>query len=185
MRTLYTLTFRVLAVSCLLLIALFGLYTYFAVSFHSGRMMAQVLEHATVVSNIIRNSTHYSMLRNQSREVEEIIDSIGREPGVEGIRIYNKRGVIISSTDKTEEGKVVDTANEACDVCHDRAEPLRSVPGEPNRIFLGSQGHRVLGHINPIRNEPACHGCHASDQTVLGLLDVRMSLEHVDADIAE
>ena len=184
MRYVDTLTFRVLAGSCLLLIALFGLYTYFAVSFHNEQMMAQVLENATLVSNIIKNSTHYSMLQNQSKEVEEIIDSIGREPGVEGIRIYNKRGVIIFSTNKAEEGSVVNTANEACDVCHDRAKPLQSVPGEPNRIFTGAQGYRMLGHINPIRNEPACYGCHPPDQTVLGVLDVRMSLQLVDADIA-
>jgi two-component system NtrC family sensor kinase len=46
----------------------------------------------------------------------------------------------------------------------------------------------VLGLINPIRNEPECSNaaCHAHDpdQTVLGVLDVKMSLSAVDKSVA-
>jgi len=56
------------------------------------------------------------------------------------------------------------------------------------RIYAGAQGHRVLGLINPIRNEHSCSqsGCHSdpSERTVLGVLDVRMSLEEIDRSVA-
>ncbi len=192
MRYFHTLTFRVLVGSCLLLIALFGLYTYFAVSFHTRQMMSRMRDNASTLSDIIKNSTHYSMLKDHSEDVKESIYSIGKEPGVE-IRIYNKRGVIMVSTDRALEGTVVNASAEACIVCHDStkplARPLESVPSESRfREYLGPQGYRLVGLINPIRNEPACSnapGCHAADQTVLGVLDVRLSLQKVDADIAE
>ncbi len=189
MRFVHTLTFRVLVGSCLLLFPLFGLYSYFAVRFHTDQMKAQILDSASRVSDVIKNSTRYSMLLNRRDDVHQIITTIGREPGVESIRIYNKRGVIMFSTHKAEELKVVDMHAEACFACHDNDKALRSLP-IPNRArtYTGALGHRVIGFINPIRNEPVCSNaaCHAHppDRTVLGVLDVGMSLEKVDANIA-
>jgi two-component system, NtrC family, sensor kinase len=190
MRFVYTLTFRVLVGSCLLIFAVFTFYSYVAVRFHTNQMMTQVNDSADRVSDIIKQSTHYSMLLNRREDVFQIITTIGREPGVDGIRIYNKRGEIMFSTDKQEEGKVVDMHAEACYGCHNQAEPLKSLPlSNRSRVYWGPAGHRNIGLINPIRNEPSCSNadCHAhpADRTVLGVLDVRMSLAKVDAKIAE
>jgi two-component system NtrC family sensor kinase len=186
-----TLTVRALIGSFLLLIVLFGLYTYIAVIFHTDQMMAQVLDSATGISDIIKKSTRYSMLQGRNPDAYEIMKTIGEEPGVEGIRIYNKVGVIIFSTNKAEEGTRVDMKEEQCTVCHASGTPLQSVPTKDRFRYFSpaTQQYRALGLINPIRNEPACSNdtCHAhpSDKTVLGVLDVRMSLEKVDANIKE
>jgi two-component system, NtrC family, sensor kinase len=193
MRYFHTLTFRIIVGSCLLLVALFGLYSYFAVSFHNAQMMNQVSDSATILSDMIKNSTHYSMLKARSEDVKETIYGIGRVPGVE-IRIYNKRGKIMVSTDREQEGGVVDLSAEACNVCHDSskplAKPLESVPSSQRfRYYTGPEGNHLVGLVNPIRNESICSNadCHAhsADQTVLGVLDVRMSLEKVDADMRD
>ena len=152
--------------------------------------MAQVIDSANRVSDTIKSSTRYSMLLNRNEDVYQIITTIGREPGVEGIRIYNKRGVIILSTDKSEKLQQVDMHAEACYVCHESDKPLQSLPvGGRSRIYMGAKGHRIVGLINPIRNEPSCSAaaCHAhpEDKTVLGVLDVRMSLEKVDSNITQ
>ncbi len=189
MRFLQTLTFRVLAGSCLLLLAVFALYSWFAVRFHTDQMMAQMQESADRVSDIVKQSTHYSMLLNRREDVFQIITTIASEPGVDGIRIFNKRGEIMFSTHKKEEGKVVDMRAEACFGCHSQAEPLKSLPlKNRSRVYRGADGYRSIGLINPIRNEAACWtaDCHVhpAEQTVLGVLDVRMSLARVDANIA-
>jgi two-component system, NtrC family, sensor kinase len=189
MRYFHTLTFRVIVGSCLLLITLFGLYTYFAIGFYSTRMMNQVCDSAGILSDIVKNSTHHSMLMARSEDVKEAIYGISRVPGVE-IRVYNKRGQIMVSTDRSQEGRVVDLSAEACNVCHDStkplAKPLQSVPSNQIfRYYVGPRHDRLVALINPIRNEPSCYGCHPQDQTILGVLDVRMSLEKVDANISE
>ncbi len=190
MRFFKTFTFRVLIGSCLLLFVLFAIYSIVAIRVQTAQMMAQVIDGATRVSDIIRNSTRYSMLLNRREDVFQIITTIGREPGVDGIRIYNKRGEIMFSTDKAEEGKVVDMHGEACYGCHNRAEPLQSLPTPVrSRVYRTPQGRRIVALINPIRNEPSCSNadCHAhpAEKTVLGVLDVRMSIEKVDADISQ
>jgi len=184
-----TLIFRALIGSFLLLMVLFGCYTYIAVIFHTDQMMAQVLDNASMISDIIKKSTRYSMLEGRNPDAYEIMKTIGGQSGVDGIRIYNKTGVIVFSTDKAETGRHVDMKGEQCTVCHASGTPLQSVPAKDRfRYFsLPAQRYRSLGLINPIRNEPACSNgsCHAHppDRTVLGVLDVRMSLEKVDADI--
>jgi two-component system NtrC family sensor kinase len=60
--------------------------------------------------------------------------------------------------------------------------------GSRTRVFRGAAGARELGVITPIPNEPVCAnaGCHAdpSQQRVLGVLDVTLSLAAVDGAVA-
>lgn len=189
MQWLHTLRGRLLVGLFLLFVTFFGIYSYFSVRFYTDQMMSQVTESAQRVSELIKSSTHYSMLLNRKEDVYQIITTLGQQPGVEGIRIYNKRGEITFSTEEKEKGKVVDLNAEACYGCHDQAKPLDVVPaGSRMRIYSSLGGKRILGLINPIRNELQCStaGCHShpTERTVLGVLDVRMSLERVDATIA-
>jgi two-component system NtrC family sensor kinase len=184
----HSLRFRVLVGSILVLFILFGVYSFVTVTYYGDRMTQQVIESANRMSDVVRQSTHYGMLLNRREDVHEIITMIGTEPGVEGIRIYNKRGEIMFSTDKREEHTVVDMQAEACYACHEKEKPLSSLlPGNRTRIYPSASGHRILGVITPIRNVPTCSEapCHAhpSDRTVLGVLDVRLSLAETDAAI--
>ncbi len=56
------------------------------------------------------------------------------------------------------------------------------------RIYTSASGERIIGLISPIENEPSCYNadCHAhpASQSVLGVLDVTMSLAKVDETIA-
>jgi two-component system NtrC family sensor kinase len=189
MNLFHSLKFKVLIGTAFLFFSVFALYSYLVERTFTTQVMNQVTESAASMSDLIRNSTRHSMLLNRRPNVYQIIATIGREPGVEGIRIYNKRGVIMVSTNHSEEATVVDMRAEACYACHDTEKPLQSLP-TANRVrtYRATGGGRIIGLINPIRNEPACSdaACHAhpSDRTVLGVLDVRMSLEKVDAEIS-
>jgi len=189
-RFFHTLTFRLFLGLLVLLLATFSLYSYLTVRFYTERMLSQVYQAAYRASDLIKSSTHYSMLLNRRQDVYQTITTIGREPGVEGIRIYNKRGVISFSTDKSEQGTLVDLHAEACVACHEAEKPLQALPIKNRmRVYSSGRGYRLVGLINPVRNEPGCAGpgCHAPvrDQTMLGVLDVRMSLRQVDEAIAE
>jgi len=73
--------------------------------------------------------------------------------------------------------------------CHAAGQPLvrLSVPSRA-RTYRAPDGHRVLGMVTPIYNEPACasSGCHATPamQNVLGVADVAISLRDMDAETA-
>jgi two-component system NtrC family sensor kinase len=80
---------------------------------------------------------------------------------------------------------------EACVSCHSGSglENPHPVSAVLSRIFNTPDGHRVLGLITPIRNEPQCSDadCHAHPpaRTILGVLDVKMSLAQADLRLAD
>lgn len=171
------------------IIVAFAGYAWVSVQTSAGHWNQTVLACASRFSDLIRSSTHYGMLLNRKQDVHQIIETVAREPGVEGVRIYDKQGVIIFSAVKEEIGQAVDMQAEACVICHEQSKPLSDVPaGNQVRIFGRRDTGRVLGLIEPIRNLPECSSaaCHAHppDLTVLGVLDVKMSMAQADATLA-
>lgn len=181
-----TLSFRLLLILSLSILLLFALHTSLTQHFQTVASESQVKSSAYRNSDFIRKSLYTSMLRNERGRIHEMITLLGTEPGIERIRVYNKQGEIAFSSRKQEIGSKVDRQAEACYVCHAAAQPLSAVPtAERARIYRVPGGHRVMGLINPIPNESACSqaACHAhgADASVLGVLDVQMSLEALDA----
>lgn len=172
----------------LLAVAL-GLYTHAVVREQRNRMMEAVLQSADRVSDVIQRTTRTAMMRNQRTELHEMTESFGDQPGFEGVRVFNKQGQIVFSTDAAEIGTAVDKQAEACGRCHAAHDPPPPTldSRERARIFAAADGHRVLGLIRPIPNGPGCSSaaCHAhpANLKVLGVLDVRMSLAAVDAEM--
>jgi len=168
---------------------LLGLYGYWHLRLWRLSQQEMVFQSADRTSDIIWRSIRYSMLRNQREEVFHIINTIGHEPGISRIRIFNNEGQITFSTDGKEVGQFVDKKAEACYACHAQAQPLTRL-NRPDRlrIYKAPDGTRVLGLIQPIENEPdcsnaACHA-HAAGNQVLGVLDTNLSLASVDQVVA-
>lgn len=191
MKLMRTLSFRLLAGLFVVMVSGITALTVMFSHLQAGRYTDYFASTATRVSDIVKRSTRYSMRLNRREDVYNIIKTIGSEPGIDGIRIYNKRGDISFSTVENEVGKTVDTRAEACVVCHINGMSAAVSPSNPQliRYFRSPQGHRVMGVITPIRNEAGCAGagCHAhqADQTILGVLDVRIPLKELDGNIAE
>ena len=139
-------------------------------------------------SELIERSTQYGMLLNRKEDVHQTLRNIAGTHGVAGVRVYDKQGTIIFSADDSEIGRRVDAKAEACVVCHTDGQPTH-VEGSRTRVFRTAEGHGVLGLINPIENQPQCSqaACHAhpAEQTVLGVLDVRMDTTTLDTILSE
>lgn len=135
------------------------------------------------VAETIRGATRDGMLRNDTEEVLRIIENIGAQRGIARIRIFNKEGRIRTSTDQGEVGTLVDIRAEQCVACHKTGQRLDRVDRTDRvRMFRAADGHRVLGVIAPIHNEPTCTSCHThpASQSILGVLDVQLSMAGVD-----
>jgi two-component system NtrC family sensor kinase len=186
-----TLSFRLLTGLFVVMLGGTTALTLFLSDFQSKRYASYFAASAMRVSDVIKRSTHYSMRLNRREDIYNIIKTISSEPGIEGIRIYNKRGDISYSTLDQEAGRTVDMQAEACVGCHTNGMNSTVSPSNPQliRYFKSPQGHRVMGVITPIKNENGCYTsqCHAHkpDQTILGVLDVMISLQDLDVQLAE
>lgn len=171
-------------------VAIISVYSFLSIQAQRNELISQAEGYANKLSETIRNSTHLSMLENKTDETHTIINTISQDPAIQEIRIFNKEGSIIFSSQKEFIGQMVDKNAEACYGCHTANEPLERLPMEDRmRIYDSPQdSSRILGTINPIYNEPSCWeaDCHVHpvEQKVLGVLDVKLSLKDVDAQIA-
>src|SRR5690348_331179 len=145
-----------------------------------------VLQSADRISDLIQRSTRYQMLENDREGLYQTIRDIGHEPGIDRIRIFNKDGRIMFSTDAAEVNRLVDKGAEACYACHAQAAPLAKLDRPDRaRTFVNAQGRRVMAIMRPIENEPSCAtaACHAhrAGQQILGVIDAQLTLNAVDA----
>jgi len=171
-------------------IAIISIYSFFSIQAQRDELLSQAEIYANKLSETIRNSTNLSMLENRSDQTHQIINTIAQEPGLREIRIFNKEGRIMFSSQKDFIGNMVDKKAEACYACHTANKPLEKLPMEERmRIYQTPQdSSRILGIINPIYNEQSCWeaACHVhpKEQKVLGVLDVKLSLKDVDTQIS-
>ncbi len=172
------------------MVVIFGVQGWLAMRVHRQHLEENVFASADRISDLIKRSTRYHMLRNDREALYHTLNTIGAEPGISKIRIFNEKGGIIFSTDRAEIGTTVDKRAEACYACHAEAQPLTRLDRPDRfRIYSTPANGRVLGLINPIENEPDCSNaaCHAhpASQKILGVLDTNLSLARVDQGMAQ
>ncbi|HLM97741.1 MAG TPA: ATP-binding protein [Bryobacteraceae bacterium] len=177
---------------CLILsaAAIFSVLGFLTLRAHRRNSEDLVLQSAERISDIIQRSTRYQMLDNDRAALYQSIRDMGSQPGIRRIRIFNKEGRIMFSTDPAEAHAMVDKHAEACYGCHAQAAPLVKL-ARPDRARIFTEeatGARVLGVIRPIENQPACSNaaCHAHppERNILGVIDSQLSLAAVDANLA-
>ncbi len=171
------------------MVVIFALLGYLNIRLHRHHLEAATLSSAERVSDVIKRSTTYYMLRNDREGLYHSIQTIADEPGMIKVRIFDQEGRVSYSTDPAEVSHVLDKTAEACYGCHTQSQPLTHL-NRPDRlrIYRLNAGPRVMGIITPIDNQPSCSNasCHAhpASQQVLGVLDINLSLATADAQIA-
>jgi len=171
------------------MLVIFALLGYLNIRLHRQHLEAATLASAERVSDLIKRSTTDYMLRNDREGLYHVIQTMADEPGMVKVRILDPEGRISYSTDPAEVSHVLDKTTEACYGCHIQSQPLTRL-NRPDRfrIYRNGAGHRVLGIITPIENQPSCSNadCHAhpASQQVLGVLDTNLSLAKADAQLA-
>src|SRR5665647_1148536 len=177
-----------LKVSLYLIIALSAamvLFTFLVVKQQQEQLQTEISRHVMQISEVIVKSTRYAMLMNERDIAEKIIQDIGKQKGIERVRVLNKDGTIVHSNRAAEIGHFVDQQSEPCVHCHQTSKPLERVPDNMKwRIYKNPEGQRLLGAMAAIRNEPSCSSAschrHPASQSVLGVVDIAYSLDEID-----
>ena len=183
-----TLKFKVGFYVAIALTSVMLLFTALVIKHQRAEMLREASDHVEQISEIVTRSTRYAMLKNQPDYVLRIIQDVGNQENISKVRIFSKEGRIIHSTFQPEIGQIVDRKADACILCHQGEQPLEHLPIENrSRVYDGADGRRLLGSMEVIRNEPSCYNAachvHTKSQSVLGVLDIVYSLDHIDRDV--
>jgi two-component system NtrC family sensor kinase len=173
----------------LTILVVIAIFAYFNIQSENKSLLTEVERAAHQYSEHLKSDMGYDMLHNDRRRIQDDVRRIGKQGTIDGIRVFNKEGEVIYSSESTEIGKMVDIKAATCFRCHLTGSPVKLLEKQEHmRIFRPDlDSPRQLGIINPIYNEPSCWtaACHEhpESQTVLGVLDVTMPLTKVDQNI--
>jgi two-component system NtrC family sensor kinase len=182
---LWSLSMRLFALIAVVTLVALSLLAWAVVRLHTANLEHETVQGALRLSDTLRRSARHSMLEDRKDDVYQMMRTVGDQPGIEQLRIFNSEGLIVFSSLPEERGETVDQEEEACTRCHKEGEPV-SHPDEPEltRIFRHANEERLLGLITPIYNETACASdeCHPGpdEQQVLGVIDMQLSLAGID-----
>jgi two-component system NtrC family sensor kinase len=183
----HRLSTKLLGMSAVLaLAALAGLW--FAERRMQRDLVAQLTRSTALLADAVQASAHQAMLESRPSHAYDLMRVVGRLEGVERVRVLDKTGKVVFSTRPQDAGTVIAKEGRACGACHaDRALPLSRAPAEERAEILDAGDGRALSMISPVYNARACAtaDCHVHPpgRQVLGLLEVRVSLGHLDADV--
>jgi two-component system NtrC family sensor kinase len=171
-----------------LVVVISGAFVAIIVRLRERELLNYLVRGADQLSRSVTSATWHAMLADHRQDAYQVMDTIAAKQGVDRIRIFNKEGRVMFSTDPADV-KTVNKQAEACYVCHAREQPLvRVTVPKRYRIYRGIDGKRKLGMVTPIYNERSCSAaaCHAhpASQNVLGVLDVSLDLDPVEHDLA-
>ena len=72
--------------------AAMALFTYLVVRHQMEELQNEISRHVVQISDVIVKSTRYAMLQNNRDIAGKIIEDIGKQKGIERVRVLNKDG---------------------------------------------------------------------------------------------
>ena len=160
-----SLTSRVIVISICLLV--FGISSFAFVTLRREQMQLinAARENSELLLNTIERSTYNSMRIGNSEDVQIILEMVGQNQKLLGVRIFHPHGIGLKSSLPSEVGKPVDDRDYQLFI-NNKSEGVFSIDGYGE----------VLGMLKPIYNDEQCHVCHGHKSRIIGLLNVNYSL---------
>jgi len=160
-----SLTTRVIFISVSLLAFGISAFAYLNFKREQDHLINYARENTNLLLNTIESSIYNSMRIGNTQDVQIILEMVGQNRNLLGVRIFHPHGIVMKSSNPAEVGKAVDQGDYGL-FLNNRSEGIYNLPG---------QGE-VLKMIKPIYNQEQCHICHGHKARVIGLLDVNYSL---------
>jgi len=131
-------------------------------------------ESSELLLNTIERSIYNSMRIGNTEDVQSILEMVGQNEKLVGVRIFHPHGVILKSAQQGEVGHPVDERD------------FKLFLDNKREGVFNLAGHgEVLGMVKPIYNDRQCNLCHGSKSRIIGLLNVNYSLVETRRRIVE
>lgn len=176
MKILKSVKFKLLFIA-LLAVLLSNLVVIFSDMHVTGKLLVRGEQEAVVrMSDIIEKSIVILMMENRWGELQTLMENLPNENRhLAEVRIFQPvSGRIIVAADRDEVGRNIYEKD------WDKYKKRDYSP-----FLIEKDGRYLAGRIAPIRNRPACHGCHKPDQEVLGVIDVKVSLAGIEKSVGD
>jgi signal transduction histidine kinase len=165
---------RIVILSFLLFMLAIGSVTLFHIRREHTHITTTSLRTADLMMSVIERAIYSSMSTGNTRDVQTILEMVGSDERLDGVRIFHPDGRVLKSSEPNEIGRRVNP--------HDLATFLQ---GQRHDTFRGPSGQEVLGVVKPIYTEQSCVPCHGSGRRVIGVLNLDLSLDEMEAQLLQ
>ena len=140
-----------------LIVAISGISGYLNFRSQQKQLVATMILGADQLSRGITGATWHAMLDDDRKAAYEIMRVIADKQGVDRIRMFNREGRLVFSTDSREQPTLASSSSEVCASCHSK-DAVRNRPTEDSRVRYATSptGVKTINMVAPIYNEPSC-----------------------------
>jgi two-component system NtrC family sensor kinase len=169
----------------ILIVAISGVSGYLNFRTQKKQLEETMILGADQLSRSITGATWLAMLDDDRKAAYQIMRVIADKQGIDRIRMFNREGRLVFSSDSKEQPGVTSLSNEVCASCHSQGGAIRHRPSEDSRVRYATSpdGVKTINMVAPIYNEPSCSNasCHAhrAQTKVLGVVDLALRLDPV------
>jgi signal transduction histidine kinase len=150
-----------------------GIFALFHIKREQGHLVEATRQSVELLLLTVEQSIFTSMSIGNSDDVQSILEQVGRNPHLIGLRIFHPDGTILKSSHPTEIGRQANSKDLSL-----------FVNNSPGGVFqIGDE--TVLGMVKPIETNERCFVCHAGGKRVVGVLSLNYSLSEMMTQIAE
>jgi two-component system, NtrC family, sensor kinase len=160
-----SLTTRVIFISISLLAFGISIYTFLNLRREQTQLINSARESSDLLLQTIERSIYNSMRIGNTEDTQIILEMVGQNRNLLGVRIFHPHGIVLKSSHPEEVGKPVDD-NDYQLFTNNRHEGIFNVEGYGE----------VLKMQKPIYNDEPCYTCHGHKVRIIGVLNVNYSL---------
>jgi two-component system, NtrC family, sensor kinase len=160
-----SLTTRVIFITISLLVFGFSIYTFINLKQEQSQLINSARESTDLLMQTIERSIYNSMRIGNTEDTQIILEMVGQNRNLLGVRIFHPHGVVLKSSHPEEVGKPVNE-NDYQLFINNRHEGIFNVEGHGE----------VLKMQKPIYNDEPCYTCHGRKVRIIGVLNVNYSL---------
>jgi signal transduction histidine kinase len=143
-----------------------GIAPWAAIKMQERQLLQASQEHVSTLHAMVRQAlVEACMLTRNPASVQQLLEAVGKHRDVEEVRLFDTHGVIRYSSRPEERGRQLSKAE------------LSRFYGHPDPVVLRDGGNVTHTLVQPMFNQDSCVGCHPTDQKILGILQVGLSLD--------
>lgn len=151
-------------------VGILSTYVYFQIEVSHENAKLQSL--GSIVGLTVETSLENYMTLRDFSLLDKTLHDLGNMKSIERVLLLNNDGIVKAATDKKAVGLKLNLGESRCKGCH------REVSGGQYM-----KNEKIFRWIQPIRNRPACFGCHGPSPKINGIFIIDFSLSEWDKEV--
>lgn len=159
---------KIIAIMAVVLLVSVGISTTITIHAQHKKMVSAKVADTEAMTYIILRSIESAMADGRTKDVQRALESIGKNPEVLNLRIVSNDGYILKSKNPNEIGL--------------KSKDYSKLKYEENR-YKPLVEEDVINLLVPVENKRQCHGCHGSNISINGLIEMSYDISRTNADM--